>query len=107
MFKRFLSVRSGNFGAMFAIFLVPLLACIGMAIDYSNIVNHRVKLQNAADAAVIMAGKKLQDSGALPSQSDVEDFIEANYSRGFSVASYNRSGTLIGTNLTLIVHTQT
>lgn len=55
MFKQFLASRSGNFGMMTALLLVPLIGVAGLAIDISNALVVRSTLQAAADAAAIAA----------------------------------------------------
>jgi Flp pilus assembly protein TadG len=55
MLKRFIKDRSGNFGMMTALVLVPLIGVAGLAIDISNALMVRSTLQAAADAAAIAA----------------------------------------------------
>ncbi|EKF57713.1 hypothetical protein QWE_19498 [Agrobacterium albertimagni AOL15] len=55
MFRRFLCDRSGNFGVLTAILLVPVIGAAGLAIDISNALTVRSTLQAAADAAAIAA----------------------------------------------------
>lgn len=55
MFKRLFRDRSGNFGMMTAILLVPVIGTAGLAIDISNALMVRSTLQAAADAAAIAA----------------------------------------------------
>lgn len=55
MFKRLFRDRSGNFGIMTAILLVPVIGTAGLAIDISNALMARSTLQAAADAAAIAA----------------------------------------------------
>jgi Flp pilus assembly protein TadG len=47
--------RRGNVAVIFAIALLPLLAFVGVAIDYSMASRARAKLQAAADAASVAA----------------------------------------------------
>ncbi|MGQ3077926.1 MAG: TadE/TadG family type IV pilus assembly protein [Allorhizobium sp.] len=55
MLGRFFRDRSGNFGVMTAIMLVPVIGVAGFAIDISNALMVRSTLQAAADAAAIAA----------------------------------------------------
>lgn len=55
MLGKLLRDRSGNFGVMTALMLVPLIGVGGLAIDISNALMVRSTLQAAADAAAIAA----------------------------------------------------
>lgn len=52
---RFLTDRSGNFGILLAILLVPVIGAAGLALDYSNAISIKAKIQGAADAAALAA----------------------------------------------------
>lgn len=52
---RFLKSRSGNFGILAALLLVPVIGAAGLAIDYSNALSVKAKVQGAADAAALAA----------------------------------------------------
>ncbi len=54
-FKRLLACRAGNFGVLTALLAVPLLGCIGMALDFTRALDERNLLMTAADAAAIGA----------------------------------------------------
>ncbi len=51
--KSFWSCRSGNVGLLFALAIVPVVASIGLAIDYSMAAGARYRLQNAIDATAL------------------------------------------------------
>jgi Flp pilus assembly protein TadG len=53
--RRLAADRRGNVASMFALLLVPLIGCVGAAVDYSIAVNRRTKIISALDAAVLMA----------------------------------------------------
>ncbi|ARM87396.1 Flp pilus assembly TadG-like protein [Rhizobium sp. CIAT894] len=53
MLHRFISDRSGNFGIMTALLVVPLLGVAGTAIDFGNALSLRTELYAAADAAAV------------------------------------------------------
>lgn len=90
--KNFLSDKRGNFAAMFTIAAFPMLAGIGMAIEYSNITSQVAKLQNSVDAAILFAGRYLEENDALPSQFDIEGFVDSNFHGPFSIAQFAQSG---------------
>jgi hypothetical protein len=55
MLKKLLKDKSGNFGILGAVAIVPILGMAGMAIDFTRAMQLRSELQNAADAAVVGA----------------------------------------------------
>jgi Putative Flp pilus-assembly TadE/G-like len=59
----FLSDRSGNFGIMTALLMVPLVGAAGLALDYSHALSLRTQLYAAADAAAV--GAVAQKSAAV------------------------------------------
>jgi hypothetical protein len=88
--------RSGNTLAMIAAALVPLLAMVGGGIDMGRSYLSQTRLQQACDAGVLAARKKLGSqfitTGEIPS--DVADvgnrFFNVNFSDG-SYGTANRS----------------
>lgn len=57
--RRFPAAKEGNIAVIFTIALVPILAFIGMAIDYSRASKARSAMQAALDSAVLMISKDL------------------------------------------------
>ncbi|RUM06860.1 TadE/TadG family type IV pilus assembly protein [Rhizobium chutanense] len=53
MLHRFISDRSGNFGIMTALLVVPLLGAAGTAVDFGSALSLRTELYAAADAAAV------------------------------------------------------
>ncbi|MGR9188958.1 TadE/TadG family type IV pilus assembly protein [Rhizobium leguminosarum] len=53
MLRRFILDRSGNFGIMTALLVVPLLGAAGTAIDFGSALSLRTELYAAADAAAV------------------------------------------------------
>lgn len=92
MLKNFLSDKRGNFAAMFTIAAFPMLAGIGMAMEYSNLTAQRAKLQNSVDAAILFAGRYLDENDTLPSQYDIEGFVDSNFDGPFSIAQFKQTG---------------
>ncbi len=65
---------------MMALTTVPLLAAVGLAVDYSSLSSTRSTLQNANDAAVLFAARYRQVNGKMPSDGTIKEFMAANYS---------------------------
>ncbi|WP_106796145.1 VWA domain-containing protein [Rhizobium sp. H4] len=59
----FISDRSGNFGIMTALLMVPLLGTAGIAVDFAHAMSLRTQLFAAADAAAV--GSIAEKSGAV------------------------------------------
>ena len=55
--KSYIKDTGGNIAAIFAVSALVLLAGVGVAVDFSMVHRNEVKLQNAADAAVLAAAK--------------------------------------------------
>lgn len=53
--KRFMSDRSGNFGMLTALMMVPLIGAAGLAIDFGRALSLKAELSAAADAAAVGA----------------------------------------------------
>ena len=52
---RFIRDRSGNFGILAALMLVPVIGAAGLALDYTNALSIKGRIQGAADAAALAA----------------------------------------------------
>ena len=59
----FILDRSGNFGIMTALLMVPLVGAAGMAVDVAHALSLRTQLYAAADAAAV--GSIAEKSGAV------------------------------------------
>ncbi|MBB3591037.1 Flp pilus assembly protein TadG/uncharacterized membrane protein [Rhizobium sp. BK529] len=68
----FLSDRSGNFGIMTALLVVPLVGAAGLAIDFSHALSLRSELYAAADAAAVGAVSQ-KSSAAAAATSMLQD----------------------------------
>jgi len=55
IFRRLLQEKAGNFGLLFAVSTIPIVAAVGCGIDYSYALTVRTQLQNAADNAAVAA----------------------------------------------------
>lgn len=66
MLTRFGKSRSGNFAAIAALAILPMVATAGLAVDYSVAMSAKNSLQSAADAGALAAAKlsKSKVSGA-------------------------------------------
>ena len=96
----FIENRSGNFGLMLAILLVPVVGVAGLALDYTNASSIKTQVQGAADAAAVAsisessqgvkAALALSGDGEVPiAQSDAVIFfkVQLENETGFIVDS--------------------
>jgi len=73
MLKKFLSDKRGNLALTSAIALVPMMAAVAAAVDYSQISRYTANLQQALDASALATGKKL---GTFQSSTQLADYSE-------------------------------
>jgi Flp pilus assembly protein TadG len=110
---RFRRDQSGNIAVIFALSLMPILSCIGCAIDYSRAVQLRSKLQAAIDAAsvgavakaspaFIAAGSMTSDGTIAVGATDATQIFNGNISGvgGYTLNSMTATVTKTGGTLT-------
>jgi Flp pilus assembly protein TadG len=110
---RFRRDQSGNIAVIFALSLMPILSCIGCAIDYSRAVQLRSKLQAAIDtasvgsvaktsAAFIAAGAMRSDGSIAVGATDATSIFNGNMSGvgGYTLNSMTATVTKTGGILT-------
>jgi Flp pilus assembly protein TadG len=66
--RRFPAAKEGNIAVIFTIALVPLIAFVGAAIDYSRAVKARTSMQAALDSAALMISKDLANGAITTDQ---------------------------------------
>jgi len=66
--RRFPAAKEGNIAVIFAIALVPVIAFIGAAIDYSRASKARTSMQAALDSASLMLSKDLANGAITADQ---------------------------------------
>ncbi len=77
-FERFLKNRSGAFAMQFALMIVPLMACTGLAIDGGRAFLARFELGSALDAAALAVGStSTTDETAL--NAVARKFVDTNF----------------------------
>jgi Flp pilus assembly protein TadG len=81
LLARFLKDRRGGVAPMLALGIVPLVAGVGAAVDYSRANTVRTAMQNAADATALMLAKSATSLNEAQIQQQGIDFFNANFSR--------------------------
>ena len=110
---RFRRDQRGNIAVVFALTLVPVLSCIGCAIDYSRATQLRSKLQAAIDAASVgsvskkspafIAAGSMTSDGPIPAGvSDAKKLFKGNMSgtTGYTLNSMTAAVTKSGGSVT-------
>src|SRR5262249_17375743 len=62
VFSRSSQRKAGNAAIMFALTMVPVIAAVGTAIDYSHVLTVRNRLAAALDAGVVQVGNRARSS---------------------------------------------
>ncbi|MDB5552923.1 MAG: hypothetical protein JWL86_2907 [Rhizobium sp.] len=100
--RRFVTDRAGNIAMSFAIVSVPLLAAIGVSIDYTQLVNSQRHLQDAIDAAAVSAAASLV--AGKHTEATVKDyavnFVLAQLSTELNTTEQTQLKTAIGVTVT-------
>jgi Putative Flp pilus-assembly TadE/G-like len=81
LFEKFMRSRDGQFALLMAILSIPLLAAVGIAIDYSYAVQTRVRLRDANDSAALYAAIEYKKHGVLPADDRVLAYLSTNFAR--------------------------
>ncbi len=92
---KFVKNEKGNIAILFALFLVPMLVAVGLAIDGLRALNAATTTANALDSAALAAARAMADGNL--SDDDVtdvaNDYFEANI-RGDGKVSYSSHDAL-------------
>jgi Flp pilus assembly protein TadG len=96
--RRFPAAKEANIAVIFTIALVPIIAFIGMAIDYSRANKARAAMQAALDSAVLMISKDLANGTiqAADIPAKAQNYFNALYNakgREAVVVTFNASYT--------------
>ncbi len=114
LFDNFQLDSRGNVAAITALAVLPMVAAIGCAVDYSNASMIRTKLQAAADAAVlatisvnspvVATSKGMTGNGAVAGGSTyAANFFSANLPAGYTSVTPTATVTLTGTTVTAVL----
>lgn len=76
--QRLRQCNRGNVAMIFGLALLPILAAAGSAVDITRALQVKARLNSALDAAGLAAGKKLDASNAVITQT-AQDYFNANY----------------------------
>jgi Flp pilus assembly protein TadG len=92
MLHSFFANRSGNFAIITALLSVPLVAAVGLAVDYTSASAQRQEMHNASDGAALAIARAGQNVNLIQAKIIAEDFIEANYTGVYSGLDVSKTG---------------
>ena len=75
--RRFAVAREGNIATIFALALIPMLALVGAAVDYSRASAAKADLQSALDSTALMVAKNAASFSAAELQSKAQSYFLA------------------------------
>ncbi len=101
----FLSDRSGNFGIMTALLMVPLVGSAGLALDYAHALSLRTELYAAADAAAVGSISEKSDAvaAAMTMQGDGTISVAKTDARSIFFSQMSGELTSVAVNLSIDV----
>jgi Flp pilus assembly protein TadG len=79
--RRLTGSRSGQFAIIFSLCLFPLLAAVGLAVDYTYALQSKTRLHDATDAAALFAAREYRRTGTMPLEADVLALVETDYAK--------------------------
>ncbi len=82
LIKRFKNDRRGNFAMITVLAFPAVFGLIAFAVDATNHLRLQTELQNANDTGVLFATRFFQVNNRLPSNAQVQEFVQANYGDG-------------------------
>ncbi len=63
--RNFLKDKRATIATTFAVSIIPVLICMGVVVDYSNLVRHRGKVTHSADTALLAAAISIKEEGLI------------------------------------------
>ena len=79
--KSFTADRSGQFAVILSLCLLPLLAAVGIGVDYSYSLQTKTRLQDSSDAAALFAAIEYRKKTKLPDKSKVLNYVTSDFAK--------------------------
>ena len=116
MLRRLWTDRSGNFGLLTALTIIPIIGAAGLAVDFTNAMAVKSKLQGAGDAAALaalsptspgmQAAFAMTGNGEVPiAESDAKAFFRGQVQNiaGYTIDAINAKIVKSDNNITAVV----
>ncbi len=102
-FAAFRAARGGNVAVMFALAIIPIIAAVGFAVDYTRANSVKTAMQDALDSTALMLSRNVSSLSQDDLQTQANAFFKALFNRPEAAnivitASYTTDG---GTSLTV------
>ena len=81
LLSRFCRDRAGNVAILFSVLVVPIVAMVGAAVDYSRAASVRAELQAGLDATALMLAKEARSLSATQLKSKANAYFKAMFNR--------------------------
>ena len=93
--SRFLGNRSGNFGMILAFAMPALMAGVAFGLDLSNTLSIKTEMQDANDAAVLLAARYFKENRKQPPLATIQAFLDGNSAISITAKklSFNKAKT--------------
>lgn len=78
LFRRFRRDRRGAVAIIFALGTIPLVAVVGVALDYSRMVSFKTRLQQAADSTALMVSREAELLNYDAAKAKAQEFFASN-----------------------------
>ncbi len=104
LLARFAASRRGNVAVIFAIALIPVIAAMGVAVDYTRAAQTSTEMQDALDAASLALSRRSDLSTMTQAQIQkfAEDYFAANFQNSeLQGLTLNASYTVTGPSVTI------
>lgn len=98
LLARFIGHRDGSVALMFALSLLPIMACVGMGVDLAVAYAAKTRMSYALDAAALAVGSS--NGTAAQMQQVAQKFFNANFPAGTLTASPTVTVTVNGNTIT-------
>jgi Flp pilus assembly protein TadG len=117
LLARFRRDKTGNIAVIFAIALLPVLSSVGCAIDYSQTIRMRSKLQSAADAASVASISQMSagynaallmtsDGAVAAAVTDANNIFNGNINNASGYSNLSLTTTVTKTGVKLAANVQ-
>ncbi len=109
--RRFVRAREGNVAIIFALTLLPVIAAVGSAIDYSRANSVKADLQASLDSAALMLSKEAATDTPAQLQAKALAYFNATFNRpgtdnvNISASFSNTYGSQLVLNGSVDIHT--
>jgi len=85
IWKKFQNDRSGNFAITFALSSVAILMSVGLAVDYSQSIGNRTRVNNALDSATLATARALSIGDVK--EKDAETYLKVIFASNLGIDS--------------------